>query len=254
MDAELTVGQVAGRYGVTVRTLHHYDEIGLVRPHRTAAGYRVYTDADLERLRHVVVYRRLGLPLEEIGALLDGDADVLAHLRRQRAAVLSRRDELTDLVAAIDRALEARMSGMQLTPEEQKELFGEGFSEEHAREAEERWGDTDAWRQSRERTSTYTADDWRRITAEGEAVTARFVALKRAGTPADAPAAMDAAEEHRAQIERWFYDVAHAMHRSLADMYVADPRFTRTYDDREPGLAGYVHDAIHANADRHEDR
>ena len=71
MDGALTVGQVAEQFGVTVRTLHHYDEIGLVRPHRTASGYRVYTDDDLERLRHVVVYRRLGFPLEEIGPLLD---------------------------------------------------------------------------------------------------------------------------------------------------------------------------------------
>jgi MerR family transcriptional regulator, thiopeptide resistance regulator len=65
--AALTVGQVAERFGVTVRTLHHYDEIGLVRPHRTVSGYRIYTDDDLERLRHVVVYRRLGFPLEESG-------------------------------------------------------------------------------------------------------------------------------------------------------------------------------------------
>jgi MerR family transcriptional regulator, thiopeptide resistance regulator len=249
--AGLTVGQVADDFGVTVRTLHHYDEIGLVRPHRTASGYRLYTEHDLERLRHVVVYRRLGFPLEEIGPLLDGCADVEAHLRRQRAAVVSRLDGMRDLVAALDRALEARMNGRSLTPEEQRELFGDGFSEEYAREAEERWGDTDAWRQSRERTTRYSKDDWRRIAAEGEEVTARFAALKRAGTPADAVAAMDAAEAHRAYIDRWFYDLGHPMHRGLADMYVADPRFTTTYDDREPGLAAYVRAAIHANADRH---
>lgn len=250
--AGLTVGQVADAFGVTVRTLHHYDEIGLVRPHRTVSGYRLYAGDDLERLRHVVVYRRLGFPLEEIGPLLDGCADVEAHLRRQRAALMSRLDEMRDLVAALDRALEARMSGTALTPEEQRELFGDGFSEEHAREAEQRWGDTDAWRQSRERTTRYSADDWRRIGAEGDEVTARFAALKRAGTPADAVAAMDAAEAHRAHVDRWFYALGHAMHRGLAAMYVADARFTRTYEDREPGLAQYVNDAIQANADRHE--
>src|SRR4051794_16119272 len=91
-----TVGQVAERSGVTVRTLHHYDEIGLVRPsRRSAAGYRLYADEDLVRLQHVVVYRRLGLALEEIAVLLDDpDADVAAHLRRQRNAVISRLDEL----------------------------------------------------------------------------------------------------------------------------------------------------------------
>ena len=247
-----TVGQVADEFGVTVRTLHHYDGIGLVRPHRTASGYRLYTGDDLERLRHVVVYRRLGFPLEEIGPLLDGCTDVEEHLRRQRAAVVSRLEEMRDLVAALDRALEARMTGTDLTLEEQRELFGHGFSEEYAREAEERWGDTDAWRQSRERTTRHTKDDWRRIAAEGDAITARFVVLKRAGTPADAAEAMDVAEAHRAHVDRWFYDLGHPMHRGLAAMYVADPRFTRTYDDREPGLAQYVHDAIGANADRYE--
>ena len=252
-NGALTVGQVADRFGVTVRTLHHYDEIGLVHPHRTASGYRVYTDDDLERLRHVVVYRRLGFPLEEIGPLLDDPhADVQAHLHRQRAAVVSRLDEMRDLVAAIDRALEKRITGMALTPQEQKELFGDGFSEELAREAEERWGDTDAWRQSRDRTGSYGKDDWRRIAAEGDEVTTRFAALKRAGTAPDSAEARDAAEAHRAHIDRWFYDLGYPMHRGLADMYLADPRFTKTYDDREPGLAQYVHDAIHANADRHE--
>ena len=253
VDGALTVGQVAEQFGVTVRTLHHYDEVGLVAPHRTASGYRVYTDDDLERLRHVVVYRRLGFPLEEIGPLLDDPhADVQAHLRRQRAAVVARLDEMRDLVAAIDRALEAQMNGMALTPEEQKELFGEGFSEEYAGEAEERWGDTDAYRQSQERTRRYTKDDWRRIGAVDVVVPVGLAALKWAGTPPDSVQALDAAEAHRAQIDRWFYDVDHRMHRGLADMYLADPRFTKTYDDREPGLAQYVHDAIHANADRHE--
>jgi DNA-binding transcriptional MerR regulator len=200
-----------------------------------------------------VVYRRLGFPLEEIAPLLDDPhADVEAHLRRQRAAVLSRLDEMRDLVTALDRALEARMNGMSLTPEEQKELFGEGFSEEYAREAQERWGDTDAWRQSQGRTARHTPDDWRRIAAEGEEVTARFAALKRAGTPADADEAMDVAEAHRRHIDRWFYDLGYPMHRGLAAMYVADDRFTATYDAHEPGLAAYIRDAINANADRHE--
>src|SRR4051812_38450541 len=160
-----TVGQVAERSGVTVRTLHHYDEIGLLRPsRRSASGYRLYTDADLVRLQHVVVYRRLGFSLEEVAVLLDDpEADVAAHLRRQRAAVMSRLDELAELVAAIDRALEAEVSGIQLTPEEQRELFGEGFTEEYQQEAQERWADTKAWRQSQERTARYTKADWQRI-------------------------------------------------------------------------------------------
>src|SRR5690625_2960275 len=249
----LTVGQVAEQYGVTVRTLHHYDEIGLLSPsERSRAGYRLYTEADLARLQNVVVYRRLGFPLEDIAALIDGASPVsLAdHLRRQRAAVMSRMEELQELVTALDRALEREMKGVNLTPQEQRELFGDGFSDEYAAEAEERWGDTDAWRQSQQRTAQYTKADWERIKEENESVNAAFVAAMDAGLPASSAEAMDAAERARRQIEENFYDLTPDFHRRLADMYVSDPRFTKTYEDIRPGLAQYVRDAIHANADR----
>ncbi len=249
----LTVGQVAEQFGVTVRTLHHYDAIGLLSPsERSPAGYRLYTDEDITRLQHVVVYRRLGFGLEQINALLDGGAGVelAEHLRRQRAAVMSRLDEMRDLVTAIDRALESEMTGINLTRQEQRELFGDSFSEDYAAEAEQRWGDTDAWKQSQERTAAYTKADWEQIKAESDEVNAAFVATMASGQPATSQAAMDAAEQARAQIEKWFYDLTPDFHRNLGDMYVADPRFTKTYEDVEPGLAQYVRDAIHANADR----
>jgi MerR family transcriptional regulator, thiopeptide resistance regulator len=247
-----TVGQVAERSGVTVRTLHHYDEIGLLCPsRRSTSGYRLYTESDLARLQHVVVYRRLGFPLEEVAVLLDDpDADVAAHLRRQRAAVTSRLDELAELVTAIDRALEAEVSGIRLTPEEQRELFGDDFTEEYQDEARERWGDTEAWRQSQQRTARYTKADWQTIKAEAEDINRRFVEALQAGEPADGERAVDAAEAHRQHITRWFYDCPAAMHAGISEMYVSDPRFTKTYEDIAPGLAQYVRDAVHANAAR----
>ncbi|MEX5296456.1 MerR family transcriptional regulator [Kocuria sp. CPCC 205268] len=252
-DGTLTVGQVAERFGVTVRTLHHYDDIGLLRPsERSPGGYRLYTEDDLLRLRHVVVYRRLGFPLERIAELLAAEdpGAVLAHLRRQRESVLARQAELAELVTAIDRALEREMTGTEPTPEERRELFGEGFSDEHAAEAERRWGDTEAWQQSRRRTAGYDAEDWRRIAAGTAAINQRFVEAKRAGLPADSAPATDAAEAARRQIHECFYDLSPEFHRALGDMYVTDPRFAKTYEDLEPGLAQYVRDAIHANADR----
>ena len=248
----LTVGQVAEQFGVTVRTLHHYDQIGLLVPgERTPAGYRQYTAADITRLQHVVVYRRLGFPLEEIALLLDEPSvDVSEHLRRQRLAVLSRLDEMRDLVTAIDLALEREMSGIKLTKGEQKELFGDGFSDGYAEEAEQRWGETEAWRQSQRRTSTYSKQDWVQIKAEMEAAETAFVAAMDASLPATSEEAMDAAEQSRLHIEKWFYDITPEFHRNLGDMYIADPRFTKTYEDIKPGMAQYVRDAIHANADR----
>jgi TipAS antibiotic-recognition domain. len=172
------------------------------------------------------------------------------HLRRQRAAVLSRLDEMRDLVTAIDQALEKEMSGTKLTKEEQKELFGDGFSDDYAEEAEQRWGETEAWKQSQRRTSTYTKEDWVEVKAEMDATNAAFVSAMADGEPATSERAMDAAEQHRLHIHNRFYDIPPQFHRNLGDMYIADPRFTKNYEDIARGLAQYVRDAIHANADR----
>jgi len=249
----LSVGQVSAQLGVTVRTLHHYDEIGLVRPsERSPAGYRLYTPEDLTRLQHVVVYRRLGFSLEEIAELLDADpAGVESHLRRQREAVSARLDDVHALITAIDRALETVMADRPMSPAELKELFGDSYDENDATEAEERWGETDAWKQSQSRATHYTRGDWETIKTEHEAMTLAFVRAMEAGLPATSEQAMDAAEEHRRHIHDRFYDLGYDLHRGLADMYLADPRFTTTYEDIHEGLAHYVHDAIHANADRH---
>lgn len=252
-SVDLTVGQVSQTFGVTVRTLHHYDAQGLVVPSaRTHAGYRLYTDADLARLATVVTYRRLGLPLTEVRDLLDGLGTASEHLRRQREVVLTRLGELTDLVSAIDAALEAEMNDRPATTEELKGLFGDGFSEDHQAEAEQRWGETTAWKQSASRTKRYTPADWEQVKAEMDAVNAAFVAALTSGAAPDSDEAMAVAEAHREHIAQRFYDLDHTFHRGLADMYVADPRFTKTYEDLAPGLAQYVHDAIHANADRHD--
>lgn len=243
----LTVGDVARVAGVTVRTLHHYDAVGLVSPSgRSPAGYRLYDEADLDRLHAVLGYRELGFGLDDIASLLSGGADPLTHLTRQRDLVRARIDQLTRLLGALETTMEAQMSGLRLTPEEKFEVFGGHDPEEHADEARDRWGDTDAYRQSAQRTAQYGKDDWLRIKAEAEAVTQRFADLLAAGAPADGPEAAAAVRAHREHISRWFYDLSPQMQRGLAAMYVEDDRFRRTYDDRAPGLAQYVHDAVMA--------
>ncbi|WP_030199654.1 MerR family transcriptional regulator [Streptomyces sp. NRRL S-87] len=248
-----SVGQVAGFAGVTVRTLHHYDEIGLLSPSgRNHAGHRRYDDADLERLQQVLFYRELGFPLEEVAVLLDDpDTDPHEHLRRQHALLTGRIDRLQQMAKAVEQAMEARRMSINLTPEERFEVFGDQDPEQYADEAEQRWGGTDAYKESARRTATYTKEDWLRIRAEGDALNGRLLALMEAGEPADSEAAMDAAEEHRAQMSRNFYDCPHAMHRCLGEMYVADVRFTENIDKAGPGLAAYLSAAIVANAERH---
>jgi DNA-binding transcriptional MerR regulator len=253
----LTVGEVARLSGVTVRTLHHYDETGLLRPSgRTSGGYRLYDDGDLARLQQILFYRELGFALDDIATLLDDpDADPVGHLRRQHDLLTRRIRRLQDMAATVELHLEARQMGIDLTPDEMLEVFGEEYASRHEAyqaEAEERWGGTDAWAQSRRRTSRYSKDDWKAAMAEQEAAARRLVDAMQAGLPAASTEAMDAAEAHRQQITRWFYDCSYEIHRGLGDMYVQDPRFTKTYDDMVPGLAAYVRDAIHANADRAE--
>ncbi|MFJ1955813.1 MerR family transcriptional regulator [Streptomyces microflavus] len=126
MEEQLTVGRVAELAGVSVRTLHHYDDIGLVRPSaRTSAGYRAYSAGDVERLREVLAYRRLGFGLREIAELVDDPAtDAVAHLRRLRGLLLDQRDSAGAMVRAIDRELEARAMGIRTAPEEQLKVFG----------------------------------------------------------------------------------------------------------------------------------
>ncbi|WP_043626376.1 MerR family transcriptional regulator [Nonomuraea candida] len=247
-----SVGQVARLAGVTVRTLHHYDEIGLLTPgERTGTGYRRYTDDDLTRLQQILLYRELGFPLDEIAVILDAPhADELTHLRRQHELLTRKAERLHEVIAAVERAIQARATGIALTPAERFEIFGDFRPEDHDAETERRWGGSAAYEQSRRRVASYTKADWLQLKAEAAALTGDLVAALKAGLPAGDPRVMDLAERHRGHIGRWFYDCGHDLHARLGDLYVDDPRFTATLDAAAPGLARYLRDAIHANARR----
>lgn len=247
-----SVGQVAGFAGVTVRTLHHYDEIGLLSPSgRSPAGHRRYDDADLDRLQRILFYRELGFPLEEVAVLLDDpESDPREHLRRQHALLSDRIDRLQQMAKAVEHAMEANKMGINLTPEERFEVFGDFDPDEHADEAERRWGGTDAYKESARRTASYTKADWQRIMARAEDINRRLAALLDAGADPESEEAMDLAEEHRGWINASSYFCTYEIHVSLGEMYVADERFTAYYEAVRPGLAVFVRDAITANAVR----
>jgi MerR family transcriptional regulator, thiopeptide resistance regulator len=249
---ELSVGEVAATAGVTVRTLHHYEEIGLLTPSgRSAAGYRRYRPSDLERLQRILVYRELELPLARVAELLDEDADPLPQLRAQRDLLVDRRDHLDRIIATIQRTMEARRMGIELTPDEMLEVFGDHDPTAYADEVEDRWGDTDAYRESQRRTSSYRKEDWARFKAETEQLHTELVAALRSDVASDSEQAMGLAERARDQIDRWFYPLPPAGHVQLARMYLSDPRFTATYEEMAEGLATYWHDAIVAHARHH---
>lgn len=253
MNEELTVGGVAKLVGVSVRTLHHWDRIGLVSPAlRTNADYRIYSPADIERIHAVLTYRALGFPLQEIQRLLDDpDVDAMAHLRRQRVLLIEQIDRLRRMTKAVETMMEAKTMGIELSAQQQREVFGEAWpAQEYAEEAERRWADGDEWKQAAARTASFAKEDWQQVKDENDALESAFAAAMRRGLPADGPVAAELAERHRAGIER-FYDCTHEMQVALAQMYLADERFTRHYEEVAPGLTQYVHDAIVANATLH---
>ncbi|MER5772917.1 MerR family transcriptional regulator [Streptomyces sp. NPDC002039] len=247
-----SVGQVAGFAGVTVRTLHHYDEIGLLSPSgRNHAGHRRYDDADLDRLQRILFYRELGFPLDEVAVLLDDpESDPREHLRRQHALLTDRIARLQQMAKAVEHAMEAKKMGIDLTPEERFEVFGDKDPERYEQEARERWGDTETYAESQRRAATYTKDDWKLMQDQVADWGVRYSALMDAGEPADGERAMDMAEEHRQHIGTWFYDCGYELHTCLGEMYVSDERFKEFYDSMRTGLAEHLRDAITANAIR----
>ncbi len=134
--------------------------------------------------------------------------------------------------------------------EEMFEVFGDFDPAEYEQEVEQRWGTTDAYKESARRTKGYTKADWQRFKDESEQIGRDTAALMDAGVPADDPRAMTLAEQARLQIDTWFYPCSHEMHRNLAEMYLADPRYTATYEKIHEGMAQYWHDAILANGER----
>jgi len=248
----LTVGEVAHLASVSVRALHHYDELGLLTPSvRTEAGYRLYSDADLACLQQVLFFKELGFGLGDIARIMhDPQFDRLEALRMQRRMLMDKSSQLALMAEAVDAAIDATEGGVRMDAKDMFEAFGDFDPKEYEKEAEERWGNTDAYKESARRTKRYTKQDWIEVRKETEAVNEALAALLDAGVPADDPRAMDQAEQHRLNIDKRFYPVSYEMHVGLAQMYIADPRFAANYEKIRPGLAQYMHDAILANAAR----
>jgi MerR family transcriptional regulator, thiopeptide resistance regulator len=255
------VSEVARMAHVTVRTLHHYDETGLLVPSaRSDAGYRLYSEADLERLHQILLYRELGFPLETIAQVLDEPTlDRRTALQAQRELLVEKRQRLDAVIRAVDRTLESMERGTTMSMAEMFEGF-EDLAEaptairahhaKHAKEAHERWGGTDTYKESMRRAKSYSKEDWEQIQREGGEHEARMVSLLQAGADPEGDDAMAVAEGMRRHIGRWFYPCSHEMHANLADMYEADARFRRYYEDRAGGLARFVARAIRANSRR----
>jgi MerR family transcriptional regulator, thiopeptide resistance regulator len=238
--------------GVSVRALHHYDEIGLLVPRgRTAAGYRLYDDEDLLRLQQILIGRELGLPLEEIRRSLDDPGfDRKQALISQKKQLQERASQTEAMIRAVDAALavlDDKGSGETM---DMKEIF-DGFDpSKYEEEVQQRWGNTDAYQESKKRTKRYTQEDWKKLAAEQFAIYADAVAAMKAGKKPSDDDVMDIADRHRLSIDRWFYPCSVALHCGLAEMYESDGRFAANIDKHGEGLTVFLVAAIRANAGR----
>ncbi|MFB9235589.1 MerR family transcriptional regulator [Plantactinospora siamensis] len=253
VDADgLTLGQVSARLGVTVRALHHWDDIGLARPSlRTAAGYRLYTAADLERLHRIVVYREIGVGLDRIRAILDDPtADAVAALRAQRGQVTERIDRLRQLGDGLDRMIEAHERGPLLTTEQQAAIFGPGWDPDWAGQARQRYGHTIQWQQYAERAAARGPQEWQAV---ADAVAEHERALGAAMDAGVAPGSAEAnrlVERHR-EVFAAYFPLSRQMQVCLGRRFEADPGFAAHYDGIRVGLAGWFRRIVDASARAH---
>ncbi len=234
-----STAEVARMSRVSSRTLRHYHHLGLLPPAATGSGgLRFYERPQLLRLQHILVLRELGLGLDDIGAVLDGESDEVAALRRHHERLLAEAERLRTLAATVAATLSEREDGSEMAAEK---LF-DGFRDDpYAEEARERW--PEQYDEARRRTEGLTDSDARRIEDEGDAVNADLAAAMAAGRSTDDAAVQAIVARHHAWVSH-FWTPGRDAYVGLGRMYVDDARFTATYDAVAPGLAPYLRDAI----------
>jgi len=245
-----TINRIAQTAGVTLRTLRYYDRIGLLVPSgRTEAGYRLYSDEDMERLQQILFFRELDFTLDKIGRLLKDPAFDRKDALKMQIRFLEKRAErylnLTELAKETLRNLEG---DKKMDKNEMFKAFDfDKMMEEQKQyedEVKERWGGSEAYRISKERTSKYTKEDWARINAESEENLKEMAACYASGVPYDDPHMMAVCNTARAHMSKYFYPCSLEMYSGLGNMYITDERFTKYYDKFAPGLAAYYNEAI----------
>ena len=237
----MKVGEVAKLTGITVRTLHYYDEIGLLKPSRvTDAGYRLYDNADLEILQQILFFRELDFPLSDIRKImLNPNYDRAIALQNHREMLLQKRKHIDGLISLIDKTLkgDSDMSFRQFDTTEIKKA-----RKEYADEAEQRWGTSDAYAEYKKKTSNYDDPQWKLLNGEGANILREFSENRHLDP---------ASQEAQALVKKWqdyisanFYNCTKAILSCLGEMYIGDDRFTQSIDRYGQGTALFMATAI----------
>ena len=237
-----SVSQAARLAGVSVRTLRWYDEIGLLKPTEvTPAGYRFYHDEAMAELQQILFYRELGVPLDQIGRILSApDNDRAEALRKHRTLLLMKRQRLDDMLRLVDQTI----GGTVMYDERPKptQADWEAVKKQYAQEAADRWGNTEAFLESREKHAGYTPEQEAQISAEMEEI---FRAFGACGDPEGAEA-QELVRRWQAHITKYHYNCTDGILACLGQMYANDPRFRENLDKYGPGTAQKMSDAIAA--------
>ncbi len=243
-----TVKKVSDIAGISVRALHHYDAIGLLKPESLSpAGYRLYSDSDLEKLQQVLFFRELGFGLSEITKILGSDRyDREEALRQHRKLMIEKKKRLERIIASVEKTLENFKGGKSMKADEMFGAFDESTVERYKEEVRAKYPKKTV-EESERRTSGYTKEDWKKIDGTMKEIFAEVAALADR-EPSD-PEVRKAVGDYHRMINERFYECTPEMYRGLGSLYVCDERFTAYFDRIKPGLAGYVKKAIDAYCD-----
>ena len=231
----MQIKEFAEPIGVSVRTLHYYDEIGLLKPSEVDAqnGYRFYDERSLERMQEILFYRELDFSLKTIAQILSSpDYDKQQALTRQRKLVLAKKERLERLIDALD-SMEKGEGFMKPNNEY------EDLKNKYAEEVRQRWGSTDAYKESQQRNT-----DFSQAASLLDAVFEEFAELDRSGISPDDEAAKVQVEKLQRCITDNFYTCTNEILAGLGQMYAADVRFKNNIDKHGEGTAEFVSQCI----------
>lgn len=252
MTRYATVGQVAELCGVSVRLLHHWDDLELIQPSaRSKKGYRLYSPDDIAQIQRALIYRETGMSLKNIKELLLCQDTEEEHLRRQLLLLQQSAQDLQKKIDAVTYLLENAMNNRPLSAEEKAEIMGKSWMSEWELEAQDQWGHTDDWNTTQEKQRAMTHKDWQQCRTEMDEIENKMAEACRTGVEPCSDEGCALAEMYRIVLSRWHFDITPAKHAIIAKGYTGDERFMHHYEARQNGLAAWVRAAVETNAQKH---
>ncbi len=229
--------------GVSVRTLHYYDEIGLLKPSAVDAqnGYREYDAQCLARMQEILFYRELDFPLKEIGEILSApDHDRQAALKAQKHLLTLKKERLERLISALDDAMKGEDVPMNVFNNSEFEAQRKAYAEE----VREKWGNTAAYRESTEKTSSYSTEQWDAVNSGMQTLLEEFALCRKHGNAPGSDAAQALVKQWQDYITEHYYTCTKEILAGLGEMYAADERFRTNIDGHGDGTAQFMCEAI----------